>query len=154
MTLSPEQIPDRMQRLHHRGRVTNACLAAVFALIAVYYGVQTVEATGVLRAIACALISAGNAYWSYLAVSASRPYRPSALASDEPLRTSVRFYRQVLQDSLDASATATGARSAGRFRFSLASVCLPFSPQKKPSKTLLRKLPYERSSRTWVCRSG
>jgi hypothetical protein len=101
MTLSPEQIPDRMQRLHNRGRVTNACLAAAFALIAIYYGVQTVGATGVLRAIACALISAGNAYWTYLAVSTSRSYRPSALAPDEPLRTSVRFYRQVLQDGLD-----------------------------------------------------
>jgi len=99
MTIQPQQIPEKIQRLHKRGRVTNAFLAAVFGLIGIYYAFQVGEAPDLLRAIGCALISLGNFYWTYLAVTAIRSSRLPVLAPDEPLRTSVQFYRQILEET-------------------------------------------------------
>ena len=80
MTLQPQQIRERIQRLHKRGRVTNAFLAAVFGLIGIYYAFQAADAPDLLRAIGCALISLGNFYWTYLAVTAIRSSRVPVLA--------------------------------------------------------------------------
>jgi RNA polymerase sigma-70 factor, ECF subfamily len=65
ITMSAKQIRDSMLQLHGRNRGTNAALMVVFASIGIYYGLQAFEARGMLRTIACMLISTGNMYWTY-----------------------------------------------------------------------------------------
>jgi hypothetical protein len=94
--MSSQQIEESMQKLHGRSRRTNAALTAVFASIGLYYGLQAAEAPDLLRMSADALISLGNINWAYVAVMAFRSIRPAGLAPDEPLQTSLQFYRGIL----------------------------------------------------------
>ncbi len=101
ITMTAEEIRERMQQLHGRNRGTNAALTAVFSSIGIYYLFQALEVRDVLRTIGCMLISLGNLYWAYLAAAAFRSSRPAELAPDEPLQTSLQFYKRILGQILE-----------------------------------------------------